>query len=122
MISVLHIGKTGGSALKDGLHAYMERTEDERFILHSHQHKLESIWAADPRRPVFFAVRDPITRFASGFNSRLRHGRPRYNAAWTDSEAAAFSCFTSPSALEEALSDGERRDAAQLTKCPRHAS
>jgi hypothetical protein len=111
-ISVLHIGKTGGSALKDGLSSYMRRTEDKRFALHSHKDTLETIWAVDPRRPVFFTVRDPITRFVSGFNSRLRHGRPRYDVAWTDSEAVAFSRFTSPNALGEALSDRERRDVA----------
>lgn len=111
-ISVLHIGKTGGTALKDGLVSYMRRMGDGRFALHSHDDTLEAIWAADPRRPVFFTVRDPLTRFVSGFNSRFRHGRPRYDVAWTDGEAVAFSRFASPNALGEALSDAECRDVA----------
>jgi len=111
-ISVLHIGKTGGTALKDGLYAYVTRTGDRRFDLHRHEDTLEKIWADQPDKPVFFAVRDPISRFVSGFNSRLRHGRPRYDVAWTDSETIAFSRFTSPNALGEALGGGEHQDLA----------
>lgn len=111
-ISVLHIGKTGGTALKGGLSSYMRQTGDRRFALHGHDDTLERIWAADPRRPVFFAVRDPITRFVSGFSSRLRRGRPRYDVPWTDDETIAFSRFPSPNALGEALSDREHRAAA----------
>lgn len=111
-ISVLHIGKTGGTALKGGLVAHMRQTGDVRFALHRHDDTLPTIWAADPDRRVFFAVRDPVARFVSGFNSRLRHGRPRYNVPWSESEATAFSRFTSPNALAEGLSKPDLRDLA----------
>jgi hypothetical protein len=48
-------------------------------------------------------LRNPIDRFVSGFNSRLRQGAPRYDRPWSPGEAAAFERFGTPSALAEAL-------------------
>jgi hypothetical protein len=69
----------------------------------------------NPEMPVFFSVRRPETLFVSGFNSRLRAGRPEYDFPWSPEERAAFSVFDSPNELAEALSadDGRLRASAK---------
>jgi hypothetical protein len=73
-ISFIHVRKTGGNAIKHMLR------DDERFELHKHELTLTKIWRDDPNRKVFFVVRDPVSRFISGFNSRLRNGGPSHVA------------------------------------------
>ena len=97
MTVILHIRKTGGSALGDALAPVAASLGVD---LPGHEVRLQDV--AEGRR-VIFTVRDPISRFCSGFNSRLRCGRPRNNRPWTDGEARAFSRFPTPSALAEAL-------------------
>lgn len=53
-------------------------------------------------------VRDPVTRFVSGFYSRFRRGMPRHNIPWTPDEAKAFADFSSPNELALALDSGCR--------------
>ena len=95
MIHVLHIGKTGGTAIKAALEAHRDK-----FELHEH-----SVRLSDCRRGelVFFALRLPVDRFVSSFNSRLRKGLPRYFYEWTAGEAAAFRRFSTANDLAEAL-------------------
>ncbi len=38
-------------------------------------------------------LRDPLERTISGFNSRLRQGRPTYTSMWKPAEAVAFAQF-----------------------------
>jgi hypothetical protein len=102
-VSFLHIGKTGGSAVKAMLNRYNRQVGEQRFVMHSHRATLRRIWAKNPQRPVVFFVREPVARFVSGFNSALRFGRPRYNEMWSPAEAAAFSMFRDPNTLAEAL-------------------
>ena len=54
--------------------------------------------------PVFFSVRRPESLFVSGFNSRLREGRPTYDRPWNERETVAFTHFETPNELAEALS------------------
>jgi hypothetical protein len=56
-------------------------------------------------------VRDPISRFLSGFLSRQRQGRPRYHVRWTPEEALAFQQFQRANDLAEALSADDPRHA-----------
>ncbi len=107
-IHVLHIGKTGGSALK---HALAPFAGDLGLIAHGHDWTLGDVPAGDK---AIFIVRDPVKRFVSGFNSRLRKGFPRHVVEWTEAEALAFSRFATPNALAEGLgsADPELRDAA----------
>ena len=96
MIHVLHIGKTGGTAVKAGLKAH-----PDKFRLHGHSVRLSDC----PRGElVFFALRHPVDRFVSAFNSRLRKGLPRYFYDWSKGEAAAFGQFASANDLAESLS------------------
>ena len=103
MIHFLHIGKTGGTALKHAL----EKTARRQVTVHPHQVKLPNIPAGEQ---VFFFLRDPISRFVSGFISRQRQGRPRYSVPWNESETAAFTRFATPNALAEALSADDRAE------------
>ena len=108
-VHLLHIGKTGGTAVR---HVLAPWTAGHPWLhLHRHPTRLADIPAGE--RVVFF-LRDPERRFVSAFNSRLRKGRPRYDAEWSDGEALAFGEFPTPDALATALSDPDdaRRERA----------
>ena len=64
------------------------------------------LWKKNPSRKVVFGVREPIARFVSGFNSRLRQGQPTHYTPWSPSEAIAFHYFKTPNELAEGLTDG----------------
>jgi hypothetical protein len=106
----LHIGKTGGAAIRHALLPF-SREFDLRFV-----HHFLRADALPARASLLFTVRSPVDRYVSGFNSRLRMGRPRGDVPWTATEAAAFSLFTTPNALAEALGDHDpaRRRKARL--------
>lgn len=106
-VHFLHIRKTGGTALIEALSPV---AQDFGIVLHAHHTKLRDI-PQDHR--VFFFVRHPIPRFVSGFFSRLRRGKPRYNYEWSEAEAKAFGRFAKPNDLAEALSAGDRDIRAQ---------
>jgi Sulfotransferase family len=96
----LHIGKTGGSAVK---HALLPHTESRRYVLYLNHHaiKLDNV---PPGEKFFFLLRDPISRFVSGFYSRQRQGQPRYASKWRPGEQRAFEYFDTPNDLAESLS------------------
>lgn len=104
----LHIGKTGGTAIK---HAVYSSAEKGVITLHVHTVFLRDVPVGEG---VFFFLRDPVTRFVSGFNSRLRQGAPKFVRPWRPEEAVAFQHFQTPTALAEALSspDEALRDRA----------
>ena len=128
-VHFLHIGKTGGSAIKDALKAGIRKQEKYKNIrniknhkkysirgfceeydqikFHGHGTTLENIPDTDF---FFFCIRHPINRYVSGFNSRLNQGRPRYNCPWTKQEQIAFSRFKTPSELAESLSSADIQD------------
>lgn len=98
---MLHIGKTGGTAMKEVFKSLDPDASRCQIVTHRHMKRLAGI----PRgEKVFFVVRDPVERFVSGFNSRLRQGRPRYFTAWTPAEETAFEWFPSADSLGCALS------------------
>jgi hypothetical protein len=107
----LHLPKTGGTAIRAAL-VGQELSGSYRLHLAYHGLTFDEV----PRgEKVFFAVRDPASRFVSGFYSRQRKGQPRYLIEWTEAEAAVFERFSTPNDLAEALSDPrqETADAAR---------
>ncbi len=68
-IHFIHIGKTGGTAVKYALQDYNATVLGCRYeiILHNHNFKLKDIPIGEK---FFFFVREPIDRFISGFYSR----------------------------------------------------
>jgi hypothetical protein len=109
-VHFLHVGKTGGTAVRAALEG--TRSRRYRLTLHSHGTRLEHL---PPQDLAIAFVRDPVARFVSGFYSRQRRGRPRYDFAWSPEEEVAFQRFSSPDELSRALSsrDSEERKAAQ---------
>ena len=109
-IHFLHIGKTGGNAIKEAISPFV--SHEVPIILHPHQMSLADV---PEHEKAFFALRDPVDRFVSGFNSRRRCGRPRNNSRWNDEERTAFGRFATANDLALALSstDEAQRNAAK---------
>lgn len=111
IVHFLHISKTGGTALK---HALRKQRAGRGFhaVFHPHEVTLRDIPCGEK---VVFFLRNPSTRFVSGFLSRRQQGRPRYNVPWNPAERDAFGRFDSPEALALALSaeDAGAREAAK---------
>lgn len=105
-VHLLHVGKTGGTNLKKLLRSEgISRTADgRRIVLNGHRVSMAEVLAQNPSNEVFFFLRDPVTRFVSGFNSRLRQGAPAHSVPWNGQEQAAFSYFATPNDLAETLS------------------
>ena len=76
-------------------------------------------------RKAVFALRDPLTRFISGFYSGLRKGAPRYDIGWSKGEKRAFSWFSTPQELADALASPDptlRGQAEFAMRLIRHVS
>ena len=141
-VHFLHIGKTGGSAIKEALkraikeqdiYANANKLKDnteleikrlsgrfDQIILHGHGKTLKQIPESDW---FFFCIRNPISRYVSGFYSRKRQGKPRYNIPWNIKEKRAFKHFNTPNELAEALSSDNpkiRERAKRAMKNIRH--
>ena len=108
-VSVLHIGKTAGTALFTAL---KEANTEQKLVLHGHAFTLKSVWENFPQRSVVFGVREPVSRYVSAFNSRLREGLPRHHTPWNKSEQVAFGLFKTPNDLAEALSSNDKMERA----------
>ena len=100
IVHILHIGKTGGSAVKQALEPC---TQSANFIIELHDHSFSLKDVPEGEKVVFF-LRDPVKRFVSGFYSRKRKGQPRYNIPWTPEEKDAFGQFDTPNELALSLS------------------
>ncbi len=118
-VHVLHIGKTGGSSLKYVLRHYSASSHYE-ICLHSHRVKLSDIPKGES---VILILRDPLSRFVSGFYSRQRLGQPKYFVPWSLDEKIAFEHFNTPNELATALSSldaQEKRKAQMAMKSIKH--
>jgi hypothetical protein len=111
VINLLHIGKTGGTAIKTAL---SQAHPCARILLRLHPHPVRLCDIPKGEKVVFF-LREPTRRFVSGFNTRQRQGRPRYESPWEPGERMAFSRFHSANDLALALSsqDADVRGAAE---------
>jgi len=99
-LNVLHIGKTGGTALK---HVLAENAGSSRYQLLFRGHDV-TLGDLPEGEQFMFLIRDPLSRFVSAFNGRLREDRPRYHYPWRDEERVAFAIFKTPDQLASALS------------------
>ena len=118
-LHLLHVRKSGGTAIKFALQQAMKRADGKlvtphgRVVLHAHSTRLRDVPEGDL---AFLAVRDPATRFVSGFYSRLRKGAPRYYREWSDAEQRCFQWFSTPQELADALAGrwGPRKKKAEF--------
>lgn len=117
IVHLLHIRKTGGSAVKSaflGSSFYGCRYTAQYLLkLHKHGMRLKDVPIG---QKVAFFLRDPIERFISGFHCRKRQGKPRYDCPWSPEERFAFTLFDTPTELAIALSsdDEKTRQTAHL--------
>ncbi|RPF71524.1 hypothetical protein [Aurantiacibacter spongiae] len=121
VIYFLHVGKAAGSQIKQAI-AQINRAEDGVLLFSlNHDVYLEDL---PLESDYFFSIREPVSRFRSGFYSRKRRGRPLNDIAWTPHEETAFARFEHANDLAEALFEpgetGMRAVAAM--KSIRHAS
>lgn len=123
----IHLGKTGGTAIKHAIAPWSSRVTrtheracernadrgDYILVLHPHHVTLRQVRMGEK---VFFSIRDPITRFISGFYSRLRQGAPRYHLPWSSSERIAFQYFKTANHLAKSLysTDQEEKEAGRF--------
>ena len=118
-VHFMHISKTGGSAVK---YAIRQARKDAGGTLlspwgpilgHKHRFRLSDVPDGDK---AVVTLRDPTSRFVSGFYSRQRKGAPRYKREWSEREELAFEWFATPAELAEALAEpeGELRGRGEL--------
>jgi hypothetical protein len=105
-LHVFHIGKTGGTALKDALLEHRDSAAYE-LLLHGHEVTLAGVPVGEK---YMFVLREPLSRYVSAFNGRLREDRPRYHYPWRDEEKVAFARFRTPDSLAAALSSRDRSE------------
>jgi hypothetical protein len=117
-VHFIHVSKAGGTALRFAIRSARARAGGKLVSpwgeVWGHDHRFRF---ADLRRghKAVFALRDPVSRFLSGYYSRLRKGAPRYFIEWSAKEAQAFEWFPTPQALAEALAEsGEARRRAEF--------
>lgn len=118
-IAFLHIGKNAGTQI---VHL-AQQLKAHGVQVHQLPHA-KKLYEVPPALDYFFSIRDPITRFKSGFYSRKRKGQPRIYVEWTRPEALAFAKFQHANDLAEALfrPDAAGHDAAQAIQSIRHTA
>lgn len=111
---LLHIGKTGGTAANAVIKANNKLGVGETVNCYKHKVGLRDVHDANMCERLMFFIREPVARYISAFNSRLRMGYPRHHGEWSPREEVAFEHFKTPNQLAEALSsdDDERRELA----------
>ena len=119
VMHMLHVGKTGGTAIKSALRPHVDAGV-YTLALHAHAFRLADV---PEREACFLCLRDPITRFQSAFSSRLRRGGPAHFYPWSREESQAFRRFATAVDLAEALSSpyaGERAAAERAMRSIQH--
>lgn len=108
-VHFLHVGKTGGSSMKATIKRnQLRKLPDGRpLIPHGHPTTLPDVLARSPENVAVFFLRDPVRRFVSGFNSRLREGKPAKSIPWKPAERMTFGYFPTANDLAEALSSDD---------------
>ncbi|SHF80260.1 Sulfotransferase family protein [Loktanella atrilutea] len=121
VLHFLHIGKAAGTQVRHLARQVNAAQDRWRIVKHDHNTNLRDLTREDA---YFFSIRDPLTRFVSGFYSRKRKGQPRLNVPWTMDERQAFKRFPHANDLAEALfAPGARGlDAIAAIKSIRHTS
>lgn len=93
----LHQRKTGGTAVK---HVFKNQKITDKYVIESHGHEVQ-FNMIPPGDKVFFFIRNPITRYVSGFNSRKRY-KPANRV-----EKSIFNMYSNPNELAIDLSSDD---------------
>jgi hypothetical protein len=118
-IAFLHIGKNAGTQIM----VLAQQLKSHGVTVHQLPHDAK-LYRLSDKLPYFFSIRNPVTRFKSGFYSRKRKGQPRLYVEWSRHEALAFQNFEHANDLAEALfrDDALGRLATQAIQSIRHTS
>jgi hypothetical protein len=107
-LQFLHIGKAGGNSIKfafeKGLETSGHQATGDHKSIKTWGHKYKLGFFADDAEYIV-NVRDPVSRFYSGFYSRKRKGKPKKDVPHTLFERIAFRNFAHANELAEALSN-----------------
>jgi hypothetical protein len=102
-IGFLHIPKTGGSGVRALSRAVIEAGQPFPCYF-GHAWTVAEIRERFPDMKLALILRDPLERMISGFNSRLRQGRPAHSDnLWRPAEATVFAMFPEVSRYLDAL-------------------
>lgn len=99
-IHFLHIGKSAGTQTKNLCQKINSTSSSRKILLHGHNVFLEHL---NLDAKYFFGIRDPISRYRSGFYSVKRLGRPGSKSIHTIFDRMAFETFPDANDLAEAL-------------------
>lgn len=121
VVNFLHIGKNAGTQISVLADVINSENPHISIVKRNHDTFLRHL---PVDQEYFFSIREPISRFKSGFYSRKRKGKPRIFAEWTIYEAQAFQNFEHANDLAEALFEpSERgRQAIDAIKSIRHTA
>ena len=97
-IVFLHIGKNAGTQVQH----VTRQLEHYGIVVKSYGHRVK-LFELPHDSQYFFSIRNPASRFVSGFYSRKRKGQPRLHNEWTPHEAIAFESFEHANELAENL-------------------
>lgn len=97
-IAFIHIGKNAGSQVKQ----IAPKLIKQGFRIKAYKHNLK-LHQLPKDSKYFFSIRNPSSRFVSGFYSRKRKGRPKFNIDWSPHEKIAFQDFEHANYLAENL-------------------
>lgn len=99
-IHFLHIGKNAGTQIANICQQVNSASKERVILKHGHDIYLKNIPKGED---YFFSIRNPISRFKSGFYSRKRKGQPRIYSEWSEYDEVAFSEFEHANDLAESL-------------------
>ncbi|MEH6593531.1 MAG: sulfotransferase family 2 domain-containing protein [Halioglobus sp.] len=108
----LHIGKTGGTAVANAFNKSFY-SRDYWFMFHDHNMTLRDIPVGEA---VVFFLRDPVSRYVSGFNSRLRCGKPHTFKPWHPKERTVFDEFGTANSLASAITSQDQSERKRARK------
>lgn len=114
----MHVGKTGGTSIN----AFFRDCHNAGLrvpIVLNHNWSFQMARMRYPKAKIIVVLRDPLERIVSGFNFRLREGRPQGHP-WSNSEAIAFSHFRNATSFLDALCSDEPQDISALGFCFRN--
>mgnify|MGYP001170929632 FL=1 len=94
IIHFLHIGKNAGNQIKHIANDFNKHSKEVFIVSHPHHVKLKDIPSSDD---YFFSLRDPVSRFVSGFYDQM-------NKPYDDETSnLTFNKFKTPNELAESL-------------------
>ncbi|MEH6724611.1 MAG: hypothetical protein V7703_00540 [Hyphomicrobiales bacterium] len=114
----MHVGKTGGTSVNTFFQNCHKAGLRVPIVL-NHNWSFQMARLRYPQAKIIVVLRDPLERIISGFNFRLREGRPAGHP-WTANEAIVYSHFGNVGCFMDALCSDETQHISALGFCFRN--